>query len=152
MIAQQPQYGGRLARVGQRRQHHADPAQADAGGVQQHAATRDHHEAQQGLDDVRIDDVGRPGQQRADDDVDLIAEVDPEVRAEPTQVLLVAKRRARVGVFGHRGATAQPPWPDVADPDDDVGRAIGDPLCTEELQLGHRICDPIVTTPATSYR
>ena len=71
-----------------------DAVELDAGRVQQHPAAGDHDEAQQRLDDVGVDDVRRPRQQRADRDGDRLAELDPEVGAEPAEVLLVAERPA----------------------------------------------------------
>jgi hypothetical protein len=138
VLAQQPQHRGGLAGVGQRREHDADAVELDARGVQQHPAARHHDEAQQGLDDVRVDDVRRARQQGPDLDHDRLAQPDEEVGAEPAEVLLVAHGHG-LGVLRHGRASAGDPAADVPDPDGDVD--VGAPGALRRLREDPRARD-----------
>jgi hypothetical protein len=105
--------------------------------VQEHPVPVDHDEAQERLDDVRVDHVRRPRQQRAHLDRDRLAEPDQEVRTQPAQVLLVPQRHRR-RELGHGGPPARLPRADVADADGDVDVPVVHPLGAEELQLRQR--------------
>ena len=76
-----------------RREHDAGPVEFHARRVEQHPAAGDHDEPQQRLEDVGVHDVAGPCQQRPHVDRDAVADVGPEVGAEPAEVLLVADHR-----------------------------------------------------------
>ena len=85
---------------------HAVAVEVEAGRVQQHVPARHQDEAQQRLDDVRVEHVRRAHQHRAGDDADAVA---PCRRGSPSRVGRGAPRRRppAVATYCVTGAAAR---------------------------------------------
>jgi hypothetical protein len=119
----------RLAGVGLGREQQDLTVLDDGRAVQQRVALRSEDEPQERLDDVRVQDMGRPAQERVGPNDDRPAERDVEVGPERAELLAMGDAgrrpaRGRVEVRGDRREAA---------PDDQVGLLDGVDLEVGEL-------------------